>query len=125
MPQPAERVLQVRREELLEAELGDELVRAQPSALVDRTQKAVSVTEAGRRDGAHRPLTLMEHARPGEPGRARHDLSPRACPPPPSRPQARSRRPLRWPPWAPDRARPSWPPPSAWTSKRRASRSPT
>ncbi len=34
--QPAERVLEIRREEFLEAELRDELVRAQPSALVDR-----------------------------------------------------------------------------------------
>ena len=121
MPQPAERVLEVGREQLLEAELGHELVRAQPSALVDRAQKAVSVTEAGRRDGAHRPKTLMERARPGDPGRARHDISPRACRPPPWRPRARSRRPPRSPPSAPARARPSWPRPSAWPSTRRAS----
>ena len=92
MAQPAERVLEVGREQLLEAELGHELVRAQPSALVDRAQEAVRVSEAVRGDGAHRPKTLMERVRSGDPGRTRHDISPRACPPPPWRPRARSRR---------------------------------
>ena len=121
VPQPAERVLEVRREQLLEAELGHELVRTQPSALVDRAQKAVSMTEVGRRDGTHRPRTLMERARPGDPGRAPADLSPRACRPPPWRPQAHSPRRPPSPPSAPARERPSWPPPSASPSTRRAS----
>ena len=55
MPHAAERVLEVGREQLVEAELGDELVRAQPSALVDRAQEAMGVAQAGRGDGAHGP----------------------------------------------------------------------
>ena len=41
------------REQLVEVELGDELVRAQPPALLDRAQEAVGVAEAGRGNGAH------------------------------------------------------------------------
>ena len=43
------------REQLVEVELGDELVRAQPAALLDRAQEAVSVAQTGRGDGAHAP----------------------------------------------------------------------
>ena len=50
---PAERVLEVGREQLVEAELRHELVRAQPSALVDRSQEAMRVAEAVSRDGPH------------------------------------------------------------------------
>ena len=46
MAHPAERVLEVGREQLVEAELGDELVRAQPAALLDRAQEAVGVAQA-------------------------------------------------------------------------------
>ena len=49
----AERVLQAGREQLVEVELRDELVRAQPAALVDRSEEAVGVAKAGRGDGAH------------------------------------------------------------------------
>ena len=49
----AERVLEIGREQLVQAELGHELVRAQPPALVDRPQEAMRVAEAVSRDGPH------------------------------------------------------------------------
>ena len=59
MPHPPERVLQPGREQLVEVELGDELVRAQSPALLDRSQETMGVAEAGRGNGAH-PETLLE-----------------------------------------------------------------
>ena len=49
----AERVLEARREQLVDRELGDELVEAQPVALVDRAQQAVCVAKARSRDRTH------------------------------------------------------------------------
>ena len=81
MPHPAERVLQIGREQLVEVELGDELVRAQPSALLDRAQEAVGVAQAGRGDGTH-GLDPMRRARTSarDPANrvAHADVSPRA-----------------------------------------------
>ena len=51
----AERVLQPGREQLLDRELGDELVEAEALALVDRAQEAVGVAEARGWDRTHGP----------------------------------------------------------------------
>ena len=49
----AERVLEPGREQILDGELGDELVEADAVALVDRAQQAVGVAKAGSRDRTH------------------------------------------------------------------------
>ena len=49
----AERVLEPGREQILDGELGDELVEADAVALVDGAQQAVGVAKAGRRDRTH------------------------------------------------------------------------
>ena len=69
VPHPPERVLQPGREQLVEVELGDELVRAQSPALLDRAQEAMGVAEAGRGDGAHRrdPIGALDGARDDRP----------------------------------------------------------
>ena len=54
LPRPPERVLQAGREQVLDRELGDELVEPDALALVDRAQQPVRVAEAGGGDGTHR-----------------------------------------------------------------------
>ena len=73
VPQPAERVLQPGRKQLVEVELGDELVRAQSPALLDRSQETMGVAEAGRGNGAHarNPIGALDGARE-DPARAGH-----------------------------------------------------
>ena len=70
MAHAAERVLQVGREQLVEAELRHELVRAQPAALVDRAEEAVGMAQAVGGDGAHDALTLMRARDPATRPRA-------------------------------------------------------
>ena len=53
LPRPPQRVLEPGREQLLDRELGDELVEPEALALVDGAQQAVRVAEAGGGDGTH------------------------------------------------------------------------
>ena len=48
-----ERILESRRKQILDRELGDELVEPEALSLADRAQQAVRVAEAGGGDGAH------------------------------------------------------------------------
>ena len=75
---PAERVLEIGREQLVEAELRHELVRAQPPALVDRSQEAMRVAEAVAGMGRIRADSNARATRPT--GRAHAPRSARAVP---------------------------------------------
>ena len=81
LPRPPQRVLEPGREQLLDRELGDELVEPEALALVDGAQQAVRVAEAGGWDGTHR-----------------RTVSARRAPGPAPRPPLRTSSPRR-PPW--------------------------
>ena len=53
LARPPERVLERRREQLLDGELGHELVEPHTLALLDRAQQAMGVAEAGGGNGTH------------------------------------------------------------------------
>jgi hypothetical protein len=55
LARPPQRVLQSRWEQVLDRELGDELVEPDALALVDGAQQPVRVAEAGGGDGTHAP----------------------------------------------------------------------
>jgi hypothetical protein len=65
LPRPSQGVLESGREQVLDRELGHELVEADALALAYRAQKPVGLADAGGRDGTHRPnLTGDASARP-------------------------------------------------------------